>query len=40
MLVIDEDGELSDKFFDLYSSSMSNIVGELPGSVERIADVY
>jgi hypothetical protein len=40
MLVIDEDGELSDKFFDLYSSSMSNIVGELPGSIERIADVY
>ena len=40
MLVIDEDGELADKFFDLYSTAMSKITAEIPGVSERIIDFY
>ena len=40
MLVIDEDTELSDKFFDLFSSSMSAIMLEVPAIQEKIANMY
>ena len=40
MLVIDEDSELSDKFFDLFSTSMSGIMLEIPAIQEKIADMY
>lgn len=40
MLVVDEDTELSDKFFDLFSSSMSAIMLEVPAIQEKIADMY
>ncbi len=40
MLVVDEDTELSDKFFDLFSSSMSGIMLEIPAIQEKIADMY
>lgn len=40
MLVMDEDGELADKMFDLYSTAMSKISSEIPGVSEKIIDFY
>jgi len=40
MLIIDENTELSDKFFDMYSDAMSEICMEIPAVVERIIDRY
>lgn len=40
MLIIDENAELSDKFFDRYSDTMSEICMEIPAVIERISDRY
>ena len=40
MLVIDEDNDLSDKFFDKYSLDMTKIVSEIPATSEKIAQMY
>ncbi len=40
MLVIDEDGELSDRLFDMYCEGISRIREELPAVLENIVDKY
>ena len=40
MLVIEEDNDLSDKFFDMYSVAMTKIVSEIPATSEKIAQMY
>ena len=39
-LVIDENEEMSDKFFDRYINAILDIRKELPASVEKIVDRY
>ena len=40
MLVIDENGELSDRLFAMFCDSISQISGEIPGASESIVNVY
>ena len=40
MFVIDEDIELSDKFFDNYCDAMAKIQSEIPTKLEKIAERY
>lgn len=40
MLIVDENPDLSDKFFDRYSDAMSEICMEIPAVIERISDRY
>lgn len=40
MLIIDENVELSDKFFDKYCSIMSTIYSEIPAVIEKITQKY
>lgn len=40
MLIIDDNTELSDNFFDKYSDTMSDICFELPAAVERVSNRY
>lgn len=40
MLVIDENEEMSDRFFSLYSDSLSSISNTLPGKIEALNDRY
>ncbi len=40
MLTIDENAELSDKFFDKYCDGMARIETELPASIEKISQTY
>lgn len=40
MLVIDEDGELSDKLYELYCDGISLIKDEIPSALESIVDRY
>lgn len=39
-LVIDEDEALGDRFFDIFSSSVSKLISEIPASLEDIINVY
>ncbi len=40
MLVIEENGDLSDKLFDIFCDSIMQISAEIPASLESITDVY
>lgn len=40
MLVVDENDELSDRFYDKYCDSMASISSELCGKNEKIKNVY
>ena len=40
LLIIDENNELGDKLFDIYSTSMTKIVSEIPASCESILNIY
>jgi hypothetical protein len=40
MLIVDENDELSDTFYDKYCDSMSSISSELMGKSEKIKNVY
>lgn len=40
MLVIDEDGELSDRLFAMFCDSISQISKEIPGASESITNIY
>ena len=40
MLVLDEDGELSDKLFDMYCKGLLIIQNEIPATVEKIINKY
>lgn len=40
MLIIDENPELSDKFFDRYCDIMATIQSEIPARIEKIAQKY
>ena len=40
MLVIDENEELSDRFFELYTDALSLLLSTLPCSTESISDRY
>ena len=40
MLTIDENEEMSERFFALYSDAISALMGDLPASNERITDRY
>ncbi len=40
MLVIDEDGELSDRLFDMYCDGVSRLREELPAAIENIVNKY
>ena len=40
MFVIDDDIELSDKFFDNYCDAMAKIQSEIPSKLEKIAERY
>ena len=39
-LVVDDNEELGDRFFDLYSTAVSKIVSEIPASLDSILNVY
>lgn len=39
-LVVDDDEELGDKFFDVFSASMSRLISEIPASLEGIREIY
>ena len=39
-LVIDDDEALGDKFFDLFSASVSKLISEIPASADGILNVY
>ncbi len=40
MLVIDEDGELSDRLFAMFCDSISQISKEIPAASESITNIY
>ena len=40
MLVIDEDGELSDRIYDMYCQSISALKRDIPCIIESTADKY
>lgn len=40
LLIIDENDELSDAFYDKYCDSMSAIASEIPSSVTKTKNVY
>lgn len=40
MLIVDENDELSDTFYDKYCDSMASISSELMGKAEKIKNVY
>ena len=40
MFIMDEDPELSDKFFDIYCDNMARIQSEIPSKIESIAQKY
>lgn len=40
MLVLDEDGELSDRLYEMYCDGISLIRSELPYAVEKIVNKY
>ena len=40
MLIVDENDELSDTFYDKYCDSMASISSELVGKAEKIKNVY
>ena len=40
MLVIEENSELADRFFDMYSTSMTKLISEIPATAERIVECY
>ena len=40
MLIIDENGELSDKIYDKYCDMMARIQSEIPAKIEKIAQKY
>ena len=40
MLVLEENGELSDKLFDMFCTSISKITSEIPGASESIINIY
>ena len=40
MLMIDEDGELSDKLYDKYCDAISSLQMEIPASLESITNKY
>ena len=40
MLIMDENGELSDKLYDKYSDMMSRISSTIPSFVEKISNRY
>ena len=40
MFIIDENMELSDKFFDVYCDNMARIGSEIPTNIEKIAQKY
>ena len=40
MLTVDEDGELSDTFFDKFCTAVAAITAEIPAERQKILDVY
>jgi len=40
MFIMDEDPDLSDKFFDIYCDNMARIQSEIPTQIESIAQKY
>lgn len=40
MLILDEDGELSDKLYDRYCDAMSSLRNGIPATLESIVDRY
>ena len=40
MFIMDEDADLSDKFFDIYCDNMARIQSEIPVKIEKIAQKY
>ena len=40
MLVMDENEDLGERFFELYSDSVSGLLASLPASLSRIVDSY
>ena len=40
MLIIDEDGELSDRLYSMYCDSMATLQAQLPAVIEKITDNY
>lgn len=40
MLIIDEDGELSDRLYSMYCDSMAALQSQLPAVIEKITDKY
>lgn len=40
MLIIDEDGALSDKFYEKYCDSISSVYSEIPAQIDSIRNIY
>ena len=40
LLIVDENDDLSDNFFDKYCDSMASISSEIPAEAEKIRNVY
>lgn len=40
MLIIDEDGDLSDKLYGMYCDSMAKLQSQIPAVIEKITDKY
>ena len=40
MLTVDEDGELSDTFFDRFCTAVATVTAEIPAERQKILDVY
>ncbi|MBQ8330979.1 MAG: hypothetical protein IJX94_00590 [Clostridia bacterium] len=40
MLILDEDGDLSDKLYERYCDIMSGIRSDIPATLESISDTY
>jgi len=40
MLIIDEDGALSDKFYEKYCDAISSVYSEIPAELDSIRNIY